>query len=330
MAVSFPLMETQLGFWKTVETQKKPVTSELDKFLATPSYCRMSTPEPQKIRVVWPAILSSDCSTWLSTRKAESDKKQTEKENSRENPWLASGAELSATDLATSVREGLLRATTTPTNNTLPNNCRLAEETRVPLPISEDIDDKAEDDVLMVDEPSSLPAMVRMGLLRAGSVSVSPKTQLQDAKKPRPWAPKSLAEEVKIGLLKAGTGLKHETNSQEDLVPVTVGTEEPDLDAGKSLESFADSLRRSFMNISITSQPSTTGESTPSGGLQENSDFIREAYKQESLDAWIMDDNQSEDASIITLDTTNDSDVMDDFDDFKDIEQELTMWISKQ
>jgi len=323
MAVTFPLMETQLGFWKTGETQKKSVNSELDKFLATPSDCRMSTPEPQKIRVVWPAILSSDCSTWLSTRKAESDKKQTEKENSRENPWLATGAELSATDLATSVREGLLRATAMPTNNTLP------EETRVPLPISEDVGDKAKEDVVMDDEPTSLPAMVRVGLLRAGSMSMPPKTQLQDAKKSRPWAPKSLAEEVKIGLLKAGTCFKHEAESH--VVPVTVGTQEPDVgSAGESLESFADSLRRSFMNISITSQPSTTGESTPSGSLQENSDLIREAYKQESLDAWIMDDNQSEGASIITLDTANDSDEMDDFDDFKDIEQELTMWISKQ
>jgi len=323
MAVTFPLMETQLGFWKTGETQKKSVNSELDMFLATPSDCRMSTPEPQKIRVVWPAILSSDCSTWLSTRKAESDKKQTEKENSRENPWLATGAELSATDLATSVREGLLRATAMPTNNTLP------EETRVPLPISEDVGDKAKEDVVMDDEPTSLPAMVRVGLLRAGSMSMPPKTQLQDAKKSRPWAPKSLAEEVKIGLLKAGTCFKHEAESH--VVPVTVGTQEPDVgSAGESPESFADSLRRSFMNISITSQPSTTGESTPSGSLQENSDLIREAYKQESLDAWIMDDNQSEGASIITLDTANDSDEMDDFDDFKDIEQELTMWISKQ
>jgi len=325
MAVTFPLMETQLGFWKTGETQKKPVNSELDKFLATPSDCRMSTPEPQKIRVVWPAILSSDCSTWLSTRKAESDKKQTEKENSRENPWLATGAELSATDLATSVREGLLRATAMPTNNTLP------EETRVPLPISEDVGDKAKEEVVMDDEPTSLPAMVRVGLLRAGSVSMPPKTQIPDAKQSRPWAPKSLAEEVKSGLLKAGAGFKHETDSQEDLVPVIDGIQELDVgSAGKSQESFADSLRRSFMNISITSQPSTTRESTQSGSLQENSDLIREAYKQESLDAWIMDDNQSEGASIITLDTANDSDEMDDFDDFKDIEQELTMWISKQ
>merc|ERR1712179_178731 len=111
----------------------------------------------------------------------------------------------------------------------------------------------------------------------------------------------------------------------------TVGTQEPDVGSvGESLESFADSLRRSFMNISITSQSSTTGESTPSGSLQENSDLIRGAYKQETLDAWIMDDNQSEGASIITLDTANDSDEMDDFDDFKDIEQELTIWISKQ
>jgi len=325
MAVTFPLMETQLGFWRTGETQKKAVNSELDKFLAAPSGSRMSTPEPQKIRVLWPAILSSDCSTWLSTRKAESDKKQTEKENSRENPWLATGGEILATDLASSVREGLLRAASMPSNN-----CRLAEETRVPLPISEEIGDKAEDDVVMDDDASSLPEMVKMGLLRAGSVplSVSPRTQLQDTKKSQPWAPKSLAQEVKIGLLRAGGGFKYEDPSEEDLLPAAVMTEEPVGSAGEPTESFADALRRSFMNISITSQTSTISGSASPGGLQENSDLLRDEQKQESLDAWIIDD-QSEGASIITLDTVNDSDDMDDFDDFKDIEQELTMWISK-
>merc|ERR1719348_1747801 len=107
----------------------------------------------------------------------------------------------------------------------------------------------------MGDEPTSLPAMVREGLLRAGSVSMPPKTQIPHAKQSRPWAPKSLAEEVKSGLLKAGAGFKHETDSQEDLVPVIDGIQELDVgSAGKLQESFADSLRRSFMNISITSQ----------------------------------------------------------------------------
>jgi len=42
-----------------------------------------------------------------------------------------------------------------------------------------------------------------------------------------------------------------------------------------------------------------------------------------------MDDNQSEGASIITLDTFTESVDMEDFDDFKYIENELRMWISK-
>merc|ERR1719320_699174 len=110
--------------------------------------------------------------------------------------------------------------------------------------------------------------------------------------------------------------------------PAAVMTEEAVGSAGEPTESFADALRRSFMNISITSQTSTISGSTSPGGLQENSHLLRDEQKQESLDAWIMDD-QSEGASIITLDTVNDSDDMDDFDDFKDIEQELSMWISK-
>merc|ERR1712243_115890 len=98
--------------------------------------------------------------------------------------------------------------------------------------------------------------------------------------------------------------------------------------SGAPHESFADARRRSDTNTSTTSQTSTISGGTSPGGLQENSDLLREEHKQESLDAWIMDD-QSEGASIITLNTVNDRDDMDDFDDFKDIEQELTMWISK-
>merc|ERR1711942_114597 len=195
MSVVFPNMDTQLGFWKTGETDCVSVPTDLTLFLAKYPDQRSTTPEPQKIRVVWPAILSSDCSTWLSTRKAESDKKQTEKENTKPNPWLVAGEDLAATNLASSVREGLLRAGNMETSATLTDT----KESRVPLPISEEVTDIAENDVKMEDEPQSLPAMVRMGLLRAGRVS--------DAE-------------------------------------VSEGT----------MESIADALRRSFMNISMNSE----------------------------------------------------------------------------
>merc|ERR1711942_157423 len=302
MSVVFPNMDTQLGFWKTGETDCVSVPTDLSLFLAKYPDHRSVTPEPQKIRVVWPAIFSSDCSTWLSTRKAESDKKQTEKENTKPNPWLVTGEDQAATNLASSVREGLLQAGNMETDT---------KESRVPLPISEEVTDIAENDVKMEDEPQSLPAMVRMGLLRAGSVSLPPRTQPQDSKSSRPWAPKSLAEEVKIGLLKSVRGFDKEIDSDESIVSdaeVSEGT----------MESIADALRKSFMNISMNSETTTAS-------LEK----LPEESREESLDAWILDDGQSEGASIITLDTLTDSDDMEDFDDFKDIEDELSMWISK-
>jgi len=310
MSVVFPNMDTQLGFWKTGETDCVSVPTDLSLFLAKYPDHRSVTPEPQKIRVVWPAILSSDCSTWLSTRKAESDKKQTEKENTKPNPWLVAEEDLAATNLASSVREGLLRAGNMETM-----------ESRVPLPISEEVSEIAENDEevseiaeKMEDEPQSLPAMVRMGLLRAGSVSLPPRTQPQDSKSSKPWAPKSLAEEVKIGLLKSARGFDKETDSDESKVSDAEVSEGPK-------ESIADALRRSFMNISMNSETTSVGTASP-----EN---LPEESREESLDAWILDDGQSEGASIITLDTLTDSDDMEDFDDFKDIEDELSMWISK-
>merc|ERR1712151_846269 len=307
MSVIFPNMDTQLGFWKTGETDCVSVPTDLSLFLAKYPDHRSATPEPQKIRVVWPAILSSDCSTWLSTRKAESDKKQTEKEKTKPNPWLVTREDLAANNLASSVKEGLIRAGSMETM-----------ESRVPLPISEEVSEIAENDEevseiaeKMEDEPQSLPAMVRMGLLRAGSVSLPPRTQPQDCKSSKPWAPKSLAEEVKIGLLKSARGFDKEIDSDESKV------------SDGPMESIADALRRSFMTISMNSETTSVGAKTAS--LENHPEESRE----ESLDAWILDDGQSEGASIITLDTLTDSDDMEDFDDFKDIEDELSMWISK-
>merc|ERR1712142_45470 len=302
MSVVFPNMDTQLGFWKTGETDCVSVPTDLSLFLAKYPDHRSATPEPQKIRVVWPAIFSSDCSTWLSTRKAESDKKQTEKENTKPNPWLVTGGDLAANNLASSVREGLIRAGNMETM-----------ESRVPLPISEEVSEIAEK---MEDEPQSLPAMVRMGLLRAGSVSLPPRTQPQDSKSSKPWAPKSLAEEVKIGLQKSARGFDKETDSDESKVSDAEVSDGP-------MESIADALRRSFMTISMNSETTSVGAKT---AQPEN---LPEESREESLDAWILDDGQSEGASIITLDTLTDSDDMEDFDDFKHIEDELSMWISK-
>jgi len=318
MAVVFPCMDTELFRWRdaAVKAEMKTGEAELDKFLAKPSVYRNAASDAGKIRVVWPSILSSGCSTWLSTRKAESDKKQAEKETTRASPWLVRGGEDSSVDLAREVREGLLRA----------GNMKAKEESRIPLPVSEEIllAENVED-VEMAGEPLSLSTKVKLGLLRAGSVCLPAAPHLQPLKcSPKPWRPRSLAEEVKIGLLRAGGDINDEIDSDEDLVLVNDETIEPeDVSTDGPLESFADTLRRSFMNISFE-QPNAQPEN-----LVEPRTPNKEELVQESLDNWIMDDNQSEGASIITLDTFTESVDMEDFDDFKDIENELKIWISK-
>jgi len=298
--------------------------TELDKFLAKPSVYRNAASDAGKIRVVWPTILSSGCSTWLSTRKAESDKKQAEKETTRSSPWLVRGGEDSSVeDLAKEVREGLLRAGNMKAKET-------SEESRIPLPVSEEIllAENVED-VEMASEPLSLSTKVKLGLLRAGSVCLPAAPNLQAMKySPKPWRPRSLAEEVKRGLLRAGGDINDEIDSDEDLVLVNDETIEPeDVSTDGPLESFADTLRRSFINISFE-QPKAQPENLI-GSRVEPTNTNKEESVQESLDNWIMDDNQSEGASIITLDTFTESVDMEDFDDFKDIENELKMWISK-
>jgi hypothetical protein len=301
-----------------VDAEMKTGEAELEKFLAKPSVYRNAASDGGKIRVVWPSILSSGCSTWLSTRKAESDKKQAEKETVRASPWLVRDGEDSSVDLAREVREGLLRAGNMQAKET-------SEESRIPLPVSEE----NVEDVEMAGEPLSLSTKVKLGLLRAGSVCLPAAPDLQAPKSsPKPWRPKSLAEEVKKGLLRAGGDINDEIDSEEDLVLLDDETIEPEyVSTDGPLESFADTLRRSFMNISFEQPKALPGNLT--GSRVEPRNTNKEESVQESLDNWIMDDNQSEGASIVTLDTFAESVDMEDFDDFKDIKNELRMWISK-
>ena len=290
----------------------------------------MATPETSKIRVEWPTILSSDCSTWLSTRKAESEKKQAEKEKEEENPWLVKGDEKSAIDLASSVREGLIRAG----NTKAEDDCKEDFESRIPLPMTEEfpLTKISEEEVKAASQPSSLSAQVKLGLLRAGSTSLpTPVDKHPVQKQPKPWAPKSL-----FGLLRAGGELKKEAVMEEDSVTIEQTVEQ---EVGKEsstvpLESLAETLKKSLMNIKVE-KPASPMKTSISENLRESllnlSTYDDEESKSESLDNWIMDDNQSE-ASIITLDTITDSVDMDmeDFDDFNDMEHELSMWISKE
>merc|ERR1712106_1022799 len=136
MAVVFPNIDTAQFMWKTSGIETK-IDNELEKFLSKSTMNRMATPETGKIRVEWPTILSSDCSTWLSTRKAESDKKQSEKEKPDDNPWLVKGGAMSAVDLASTVRVGLLRAGTVQVMATSEEKMEDKVESRIPLPMTE-------------------------------------------------------------------------------------------------------------------------------------------------------------------------------------------------
>jgi len=117
----------------------------------------------------------------------------------------------------------------------------------------------------------------------------------------KPWVPKSLAEKVRIGLLRSAGKMDKEDTDSENTAKETVNLNNSKIDSTSS-SIIGDSLL--------------------------NSSHVDAEHSPENLDTWIMDDNQSE-ASIITLDTITDNGDMDDFDDFADMEHELSMWISK-
>ena len=123
---------------------------------------------------------------------------------------------------------------------------------------------------------------------------------------------------------------------EEDSVTIeqTVEQEAEKESSTVPLESLAETLKKSLMNIKVE-KPASPMKTSISENLRESllnlSTYDDEESKSESLDNWIMDDNQSE-ASIITLDTITDSvdTDMEDFDDCNDMEHELSMWISKE
>jgi CHAT domain-containing protein len=145
-----------------------------------------------------------------------------------------------------------------------------------------------------------------------------------------------LAEEVRKGLLSAGGEFKEAAVMDEDSVTIEEAVEqevEKEYASGP-LESLAETLKKSLMNIKVE-KPTSPMKTSISENLRESllnlSTCDDAESKSESLDNWIIDDNQSE-ASIITLDTITDSMDMDmeDFDDFNDMEHELSMWITKE
>eukprot|EP00092_Neocalanus_flemingeri_P014582 GFUD01015732.1.p1 GENE.GFUD01015732.1~~GFUD01015732.1.p1 ORF type:complete len:331 (+),score=130.31 GFUD01015732.1:116-1108(+) len=329
MAVVFPNIDIDQFKWRKAASDEKKLDSELEKYLDKPNMKRSTT--PTKIRVEWPTILSSDCSTWLSTRKAESDKKKDDREKADDNPWLLKGGTMSAVDLANTVRVGLLRAGSVQATETSQEKPETKEECRIPLPMPEEISvtKNAEKEELVASQPISLSAQVKMGLMRAGNISMQPSVQEDSAKKP--WAPKSLAERVRMGLLSAGGELKIDASDPQVTVEEAAEPEVKIESTPDPVESLAETLKKSLLNIKVD-QPSSPMKTSIADSLRESllniSTSDAEEDKSESIDNWIMDDNQSE-ASIITLDTITDSLDMDDFDDFEDMEHELSMWIAK-
>merc|ERR1711915_425964 len=339
MTIVFPNIATNEFIWKKNTVEAESVNIDLEKFLSKPSDIRMPSVsiETKKIRVEWPTILSSDCSTWLSTRKAEANKKQQEKEKAEENKWLVQaevqGGQKSAVDLARSVREGLLRASgsgATLFGEVINND---VDSTRIPLPITEEFHT-----VVKTVEPQpqiqhlSLGDQVKVGLRKAGSMNTPAiatcKSKTSTAT--RPWAPKSLAAEVKAGLLRAGGKLEEkEVDNVKPEEKVSIEHEEQE---ASPLNSIVDSLRNSLMNITVEKESSSPLKTSISENLRESLLNLALPNPDQGstsvLDSWIIDDTQSE-ASIVTLDTVTDSMDMDEYDDFNDMEHELSMWITK-
>jgi len=250
-----------------------------------------------KVKVEWPSHLATQNSpspSWLAVRKPEAEKRQQEKmDQAPANPWLPLPRHLSyktPQNLPQLVREGLLKAAGKEEEKKI--------EERVPFPMCEDVAAPKEDPMEEVVKRFINPIF-------------APKI-LPVPKEGEPWnPPKSPAMGVREGLLKArDAGVEAPrpahvksifTNTQAHLT----------LWLNKPKEEVMDSTR------SETSSPNMMARMLQATSI--------------SNDQWVVAEDDNKDAqsegSIITL--TNSDVTIEDFDDFADMEHELSQWISR-
>jgi len=256
-----------------------------------------------KVKVEWPTHLSetsNPTSTWLAGRKAEAEKRQQEKmeQENQGNPWLVRTRSLTQrppANLGELVKKGLLDAAGRQEEKE--EEKEKAEE-RVPFPLCEDVPKNMK-------ENNNMDKMIKS--FKSPWFSVP---ELPVPKEQEPWnPPQSKAQGVREGLLRAG-GNDWKTENKNPPKSMFTNTR-VDMAAwlnNTNVESKKGLFRTPVTKMSITPEP-------------------------QDIDKWIASsvdqDVQSvrSEGSIITL--TNSDVTIDDFDDFSDMEHELSQWICK-
>jgi len=304
-SVVFPNIDSEHFKWKSPGKESgcaknNIIDKKLEMYLAKPETMRSA-----QIRVEFPPILSSDCSTWLSTRKALSDKKQSTKKKAEEDKWLMkSEVSPSPTLNMESVRKGLLAA------GELDKSSTTAKDDLATFVSKKE---KTEEEEA---PKTSLAGQVKMGLLKARGDSV----EKSEGSKYMPWTPKSLNEVACFGL--TATKEKFQSSSTDEKQEAT--------ETLCPVESLAQSLKKSLLNISIDDKSFNSMETdyaTQYGEIKKETSPLDDditVSATENIENWILEDNRSE-VSIITLNTNTDSIDMEEYDD---LEEDLSMWIS--
>lgn len=305
---------------RTSQTDLKQFLERRESMVATPS--------PSKVRVEWPALLveSPASTTWLVSRKVEAERRQQEKRE-EENPWLAKKqVARPAVSLAEEVREGMLRAAGKGEEKT-EKVMKIKE--RIPLPLCEEIPSVVEENNELDFEEEKDPAIDPVAQMKSGLVKSlrhwNQNICIPSAKEnTQPWNPRSMVNQVRDGLLQAGEVKKTEVKSAPSCARTFPSPME------KLYTAMYSGPPRAWL-LESKSTPALTSPTptSPAPSLRDSLMNLEEGSAS-SMDQWMATQQDStdrqSDASIVTLST---SDLVEDYDDFADMEQELNQWICK-
>merc|ERR1712098_137038 len=277
-------------------------------------YQRKETQALGKVRVEWPSHLTASdapSTSWLAARKAEADKRQQERieQENQTNPWLAvtrSQAGGPPANLAELVRKGLLQAA----GKKEEEEVKKKIEERVPYPMCEDVSMN-----LMKNDPMDT-------VMEKFSNPWFSKPVLPVPKMEEPWnPPKSMVSSVREGLLKAKEA-GWETEKKFSPRSMLSNTQ---VDLSSWLSRANENPEEDMFMTPVKGESSSAfslSSSTPRGSVFN--------LESSSLEQWMKPEEDQEvqsEGSIITL--TNSDVTIEDFDDFSDMEHELSQWISK-
>jgi len=315
------LANRRRGAWARPIHLKAPV----DRSHNTPM--TVGTP---RVKVEWPPMLVEPTSSgWLARGKVDSEKRMQGRE---QNLWLTSTRGQMVrppANLKEMVRKGLQDAGKVEDNQEKTKDER---EERIPLPLCEEIPEPVEVTTDVVDEGSEIVDQMKTSLIlspyrrRQSHRAVSHPAVKGDKE---PWRPRSMADHLQERFMRPD---KHEVMVKDPSAPSSfyaspAQRRQEAMHRAISAKWLADSVDRGVEVIRATPEEFTLPESVSSASVRGS---MLDLPSASGLDQWVMSqdvvDSQSE-GSIVTLSSSDL--VPEDFDDFADMEHELSQWVSR-